>query len=126
MALSITVTKIPASITARPIWLRYPVALTRLTGNRTGTSRLMANGPRACGAACRNSGDLDLIPKAEPSADVLQSRTRRLIGPRRAFISNAVDDHIVELNAVRTGKVCLGLRRLLEKLQSAWPRVGNT
>src|ERR1700733_2488555 len=68
-------------------------------------------GPRA-----RDSGDLDLIPKAEPSADVLQRRTWRLIGPRRAFIPNAVDDHIVELNAVRAGEVCLGLRRLLEKL----------
>src|SRR5258707_1067115 len=69
-------------------------------------------GPRA-----RDSGDFDLMPKTEPSADVLQRRTRRFIGPRCAFMPNAVDDHVVELDAVRTGEVCLGLRRLPEKVQ---------
>ena len=48
---------------------------------------------RAC-----DSGDL--VPKAEPSADVLQSGTRGFIGPRRAFMSDAVDPHVVELNVV--------------------------
>jgi hypothetical protein len=65
-----------------------------------------------------DSGDLDLMPKSEPSADVPQRGTRRLIGPRRAFMSDAVDHHVVELDVVRTGKVCVGLRRLLEKIQT--------
>src|ERR1700722_4947230 len=32
-------------------------------------------------------------------------------------MANAVDDHVVELNAMRTSEVRLSLRRLLEKLQ---------
>src|SRR5580700_10498340 len=57
------------------------------------------------------------MPKSEPAADVLQRGTRRFIGPRRAFMSDAVDHHVVELDVVRTGKVCFGLRGLLEKVQ---------
>src|SRR6202035_1252747 len=75
-----------------------------------------------CGLLACDSGDLDLMPEAEPSADMLQRLKWRFIRPRRTLMSDAVDHHVVELDAVRTGKVCLGLRRLLEKVQ---PRGGG-
>ena len=95
MLASITVTKTPASITASPMRLRYLVTTPGpYESDPAAISRFMANSDlRAC-----DSGDL--VPKAEPSADVLQSGTRGFIGPRRAFMSDAVDPHVVELNVV--------------------------
>src|ERR1700710_336176 len=58
------------------------------------------------------------MPKSDPSADVLQRGTWRFIGPRRTFIPNAVDHHVVKLDGVRAGKICLRLRRLLENVQA--------
>src|ERR1700733_5452148 len=114
MAPSITVTKIPASITARPMWLRYLVTPDRMTRDPAGTSRFMASAElRAC-----DSADLDRMPKSEPSADVLQRGTRLFIGPRRTFMPDAVNHHVVELDGVRAGKLCFGLRRGLEKVQT--------
>src|SRR6266508_5353368 len=60
------------------------------------------------------SGDLDVFPEAEASADRFHSRLRRLVGPGVAFMAGTVDQHVIELDAMRAGAVGLGLRRLFE------------
>ena len=48
---------------------------------------------------------LDFVPEAEAVGDVVHARARRLVAPGGALVAGAVDHHVVELNAVRTGAV---------------------
>src|SRR6185369_3010610 len=58
--------------------------------------------------------DLDVLPEPEPVGDLLHRRTRRFVGPGRARVASAVDNNVVELDAVRTGAIRRGLIRLLQ------------
>src|SRR5437899_2603240 len=60
------------------------------------------------------SADLDVLPEAKASTDLLHRRERRLIGPGRTLVAGPVDHDVVELDAVRAFMI---RRRLLGLLQ---------
>src|SRR4051794_19551988 len=60
------------------------------------------------------SADFDVLPEPETVGDLLHPWKRRLIRPSSAGVTRTVDDHVVELDAVRAGAVRIRLIRLLQ------------
>src|SRR5260370_27147534 len=68
-------------------------------------------------SAAGSSPHLDVFPEAEAVGDLFHFGKRRLVEPRGARVALAVDDHVVELDAVRAFQIGGGLRRLLQPLR---------
>src|SRR6516165_3767263 len=65
-----------------------------------------------------SSGDLDILPKPEAPADLCHFGARPFVLPRGAFVALALDNHVVELHAVRAGKVACRLLGLLQPIHA--------
>src|SRR5436309_13061762 len=73
----------PPSPSRRPLSMEYVIG-----------PNLFARPPQAEGS----SDHLDVLPKAQALGNRLHRRKRSLIAPRRAFVTRAIDHHVIELN----------------------------
>src|SRR5882762_7695147 len=73
--------------------------------------------PTECGHQS-SSADLDVLPEADPALGFSLGRARPFVNPGIASVAHAIDHHVIELHAMRTGTVLLGHRRLLEPFQA--------
>ena len=58
------------------------------------------------------------IAEAEAAGDMLHGWARRLVAPGGALVARAVQNHVVELDAVRAGAVRGGLLGLLQEIEA--------
>src|SRR5262245_46636503 len=66
----------------------------------------------------RLSPDLDVLPEADAALGCSLRGARRLVDPGVAGMAHAVDHHVIELDAMRTGAVLVRDRRLLEPVRA--------
>src|SRR5215831_12655743 len=64
------------------------------------------------------SPHLDVPPEADAALGCCLRGARRLVDPGIAGIAHAVDHHVIELHAMRTGTVLVGDRCLLEPVRA--------
>src|SRR5262245_45965753 len=64
------------------------------------------------------SPHLDVLPEADAASGRGLRGARRLVDPGVARMTHAVDHHVIELDAMRTGAVLVGHRRLLEPVRA--------
>jgi hypothetical protein len=65
----------------------------------------------------------NVLPKAEAAADLSHLRSRSFVAPGRAIVPLAADDHVIELNAMRTGAIVRSFLNPFEPVQThriAW------
>jgi hypothetical protein len=108
--LSIILTKIAGSITTRAMRLPYPVVLSRVTTEQAGT-------PMPMGRTNSYPAPLSASTSFEyPNRPPTCFSAGAVLGMTKPYVHICpVDDHIVELDAVRACVVCPGLRRCLQK-----------
>src|SRR5579863_2842873 len=89
-------------------------------GNRTSNARKRASPHSLWDADPRDaaSADLHVFPKAETVGHLAHLRLRRLVGPSGASMPHAVDDHVIELHAVRAFEIGRGLLGLLKPVHA--------
>src|SRR5262245_64846912 len=64
------------------------------------------------------SPHLDVLPEADAASGWGLRRARRLVDPGIARMTHAIDHHVIELDAMRTGAILVGHRRPFEPVRA--------